>query len=141
MAIAGDSVGYAFGKKVGPSLFSRDDSFFFHKKHAERAKLFYEKYGVKTIILARFIPIVRTFAPIVAGIGNMSYRTFIMFNAIGGTIWILSMTLLGFFVGKLIPSASKYIHIIVFVIIGVSFVPVFIEYFKTRLKNKRDMPR
>lgn len=138
-AILGDNVGYAFGKRVGPAIFSREDSFFFHKKHIDRAKIFYEKYGVKTIILARFVPVVRTFAPIVAGVGGMKYKTFIMFNAIGGCLWVFSMTLLGFFLGKFVPGASSYVHIIVVFIIILSFLPIFIEWFKSYLKNKRDI--
>lgn len=135
MAILGDSVGYSFGKKVGPAIFTREDSFFFHKKHIERAKSFYEKYGSKTILLARFVPIVRTFAPIIAGVGGMRYRTFIVFNAIGGCLWVLSMTLIGFFLGKFVPGASTYLHFIVVAIIIVSFIPIFIEW----LKSKRDI--
>jgi membrane-associated protein len=131
-AIVGDSVGYAFGKKIGPALFSREDSFFFHKKHALRAKAFYEKYGVKTIVLARFIPIVRTFAPIVAGIGDMKYTTFLSYNIIGGVIWTSSMTLFGYFLGTLVPQTEKYLHVIIIAIIVLSFVPIVIEYIKER---------
>ena len=131
-AIVGDSVGYAFGKKIGPALFSREDSFFFHKKHALRAKAFYEKHGVKTIILARFIPIVRTFAPIVAGIGDMKYTTFLSYNIIGGVIWTSSMTLFGYFLGTLVPQTEKYLHVIIIAIIVLSFVPIVIEYIRER---------
>lgn len=138
-AILGDSVGYTFGKKVGPSIFSREDSFFFHKKHIEKASHFYEKYGVKTILLARFVPIIRTFAPIVAGVANMKYRTFIIYNAVGGCLWVFSMTLLGFSIGKFVPGASSYVHIIVGIIIVLSFLPIFIEWMKVYLKNKRDI--
>jgi membrane-associated protein len=129
-AIVGDSVGYAFGKKVGPALFSREDSLFFKKQHAIKARDFYEKYGVKTIILARFIPIVRTFAPIVAGIGDMKYRTFVTYNIIGGILWVFSMTLLGYFLGATVPGIDKYLHYIIIGIIFVSFIPVFIEVIK-----------
>ncbi|MDO8579561.1 MAG: VTT domain-containing protein [bacterium] len=131
-AILGDSVGYTFGKRVGPALFSRDDSFFFHKKHAERARLFYEKYGVKTIILARFVPIVRTFAPIVAGIGGMRYRTFITYNIIGGMLWTLLLTLSGYFLGSAFPGMSRYLHIIVVIIIFISILPIVFEWMKQR---------
>ena len=95
-AVLGDSVGYAFGKKIGPALFTKEDSVLFNKEHINRAKHFYEKYGKKTIILARFIPIIRTFAPIVAGIGNMTYKTFITFNIIGAFAWTWLMLWLGF---------------------------------------------
>lgn len=131
-AIAGDSVGYAFGKRVGPALFSREDSFFFKKKHVESARVFYEKYGVKTIVFARFVPIVRTFAPIVAGVANMNYRTFLFYNIIGGFSWVWSMTLAGFFLGTLVPNIEKYLHYIIFGIIVLSFVPVVVEVIKAR---------
>ena len=131
-AIAGASVGYAFGKRVGPALFSREDSFFFKKKHVEHARVFYEKYGVKTIVFARFVPIVRTFAPIVAGVANMNYRTFLFYNIIGGFSWVWSMTLAGFFLGTLVPNIEKYLHYIIFGIIVLSFVPVVVEVIKAR---------
>jgi len=131
-AILGDSVGYTFGKKIGPAIFSREDSFFFHKRHIEEAKIFYEKYGVKTIILARFIPIIRTFAPIVAGVGAMKYRTFITYNVIGGILWTLLLTLSGYFFGSIFPETKKYLDLIIIGIILVSFIPVIIEWVKAR---------
>jgi len=131
-AILGDSVGYAFGKKVGPAIFSREDSFFFHKKHIEKARLFYEKYGVKTIILARFIPIIRTFAPIVAGVAGMKYRTFITYNIFGGILWTLLMTLSGYFLGSLFPETKKYLDLIIVGIILISFIPIIFEWVKAK---------
>lgn len=131
-AIFGDSVGYAFGRRVGPALFSREESFFFHKKHAERAKNFYEKYGKKTIILARFVPIVRTFAPIVAGIGMMHYRTFLSFNVIGGFGWTLLLTLSGYLLGLAFPQTERYLNIIIILIIVISVLPIVFEWFKER---------
>lgn len=129
-AIAGDSVGYAFGKKVGPALFSREDSFFFHKKHAERARLFYDKHGKKAIVLARFVPIVRTFAPIVAGIGGMAYKTFVSFNVIGGIAWTFLLTLSGYFLGKTFPTIEHYLNYIIVFIIVISLVPIIVEWFR-----------
>lgn len=137
-AIAGDSVGYAFGRRVGPAIFSREDSLFFHKKHVERASAFYARHGVKTIVLARFVPVVRTFAPIVAGIGQMRYRTFIMYNIMGGALWAGSMTLLGFFVGSLVSNAERYLHYIISGIIVLSFVPVILEWLRARKAGKGD---
>jgi len=134
-AILGDSVGYAFGKKVGPRLFSRQDSFFFHQKHAERARVFYEKHGKKTIILARFVPIVRTFAPIIAGIGGMHYKTFISYNIIGGIAWAGGISLAGYFLGTLFPHAQDYLHIIVIVIIVASLIPILVEYIREKKKQ------
>ncbi len=129
-AVAGDSVGYAFGKKVGPAIFTREDSVFFNKKHIARAQHFYEQYGKKMIILARFIPIVRTFAPIVAGVGNMSYKTFLTFNLIGGFVWTWGMLWLGYGLGALIPNPDKFVFPVVLVIIFVSALPALREIFK-----------
>ena len=136
-AVLGDSVGYAFGKKIGPKIFTKEDSFFFNKKHIQRSEHFYEKYGKKTIILARFIPIVRTFAPILAGVGNMSYRTFISYNVIGGFIWSIGITALGFTLGAVVPNADSYITPIVILIIIVSLIPPVNEYMKIR-RNKTE---
>lgn len=129
-AIVGDSVGYAFGRKVGPALFTRDDSFFFNKQHIARAQAFYEKHGKKTIILARFLPVIRTFAPIVAGIGNMNYRTFLLFNIVGGFIWTWGMLWLGYGLGALIPDSDKYILPIVIIIILFTSAPALREIWR-----------
>ncbi len=129
-AVVGDSVGYAFGKKIGPAIFKKEDSIFFNPKHILTAQAFYEKHGKKTIILARFIPIVRTFAPIVAGIGNMKYRTFIAYNIIGGFIWTWGLLLSGFLLGSVIPDADRFIIPIVAVIIVVSAAPALREIFR-----------
>src|SRR3989338_3797770 len=123
-AMLGDSVGYTFGRKVGPKLFYREDSFFFHKKHVERTRAFYEKYGKKTIILARFVPIVCTFAPILAGVGQMEYRTFVSYNVIGGVLWCTLLIFLGFGLGSFIPSIDRYLLPIVLAIIVISFLPL-----------------
>ncbi|MBI4096672.1 MAG: DedA family protein [Candidatus Levybacteria bacterium] len=131
-AVLGDSVGYAFGHKVGKKLFRKKDSFFFHPDHIIKAEKFYEKYGKKTIILARFMPAVRTFAPIVAGIGSMNYKTFLAYNIIGGILWAICLPLLGFFMGSMIPDVDKYLLPIVGFIIMVSVLPQAI----TILKNK-----
>lgn len=108
-AILGDSVGYAFGRKVGPRIFTREDSFFFHKRHIERTQAFYAKYGKKTIVLARFVPIVRTFAPILAGVGQMEYRTFLVYNIAGGIGWSTVMIFLGFGLGSAVPGIDQYL--------------------------------
>lgn len=130
-AIVGDSVGYAFGRRVGSALFSRDDSVIFNKKHIAKAQHFYEKHGKKTIILARFLPIVRTFAPIVAGIGNMAYGTFILYNILGAFIWTWGMLWLGYGLGALIPNPDKYVIPVIIVIILASAIPTFIQIYKT----------
>lgn len=122
-AVVGDSVGYAFGKRVGKRLFHRQDSVFFHKDNLDKAKTFYEKHGKKTIIIARFMPVVRTFAPIVAGIGDMHYRTFITYNIIGGLLWAVGLPLAGYFLGRLIPDVDKYLIPIVLFIVFISVAP------------------
>jgi membrane-associated protein len=131
-AILGDSVGYTFGKKVGPALFTKDESLFFNRKHVERAQNFYTQHGKKTIILARFIPVVRTFAPIVAGIGNMPYRTFLTYNVIGGFVWVTGFLGLGYLLGATVPGIDKYLHYIVVAIIIVSVIPTVIHVLKER---------
>ncbi len=131
-AVIGDSVGYAFGRKVGPALFSREDSRFFHKDHIERAKHFYEKHGKKTLILARFVPVVRTFAPILAGVGQMRYTTFLSFNIIGGVLWTFGLTLLGYWLGNTIPDVDRYLLPIILGIIVLSVIPVIIEFARGR---------
>ena len=131
-AVTGDSVGYAFGRHIGPRLFTREDSWLFHKKHLAKAQHFYEKHGKKTIVIARFMPIVRTFAPIVAGIGNMHYKTFITYNIVGGFLWGIGVTVAGYFLGKVIPDVDKYLIPIVVVIIIASILPSVIHLIKER---------
>ncbi|MBI3269909.1 MAG: VTT domain-containing protein [Planctomycetes bacterium] len=131
-AIVGDTVGYWFGAKTGPKLFTRDDSLFFKKRHLLTTRAFYERHGGKTIILARFVPIIRTFAPIVAGIGQMSYPRFLLFNVSGGIGWVWSLTLLGYSLGALVPGMVKRIDFVIIVVIAVSLVPVAITWWKNR---------
>lgn len=136
-AVLGDNVGYWFGKKLGIKLFTKEDSFFFKKKYLSEAQHFYEKHGKKTIILARFIPIVRTFAPIVAGIGNMNYRTFFIYNVIGGFVWSVGLTLLGYVLGVTVPGIDKYLLPIIILIVFISFLPGIYQVSKSYLvKNK-----
>ncbi|MES2059654.1 MAG: DedA family protein [Patescibacteria group bacterium] len=129
-AVAGDNVGYIFGKKLGPALFSKEDSFFFSKKHIGKSKAFFEKYGKKAIILARFMPIVRTFTPILAGVGEMEYKRFFTYNMIGGLLWTSGMLLGGFSFGSLIPNPDKYLLPIIGIIILLSILPGIIEWIK-----------
>ena len=135
-AVLGDNFGYAFGKKVGPAIFNKKDSLFFSKDHAIQAQEFYNKYGGKTIVLARFIPIVRTFAPIVAGVGKMKYSQFLFFNLMGGLVWGLGMPLLGYFLGNTIPNIDHYLLPIILVIIFVSVAPPAWHFLKE--KHHRD---
>ena len=126
-AILGDSVGYWFGSKVGPKIFTREDSLFFKKKHLEQTKKFYDKYGARTIVLGRFIPIVRTFAPILAGVAEMHYGKFIRYNILGAIFWAIGMTLLGYFVGSSVPNMQDYLLPIILAIIFLSILPIFLE--------------
>lgn len=135
-AIVGDSVGYSIGRAAGPRLFKREDSFFFNKKHLVRAHEFYLRHGGKTIVIARFVPILRTFAPVVAGAADMPYRRFIFFNIAGGVLWIWSMLMTGYVLGRYIPGIGEHIEIVIFTVIGLSLVPILIEYLKSRKREK-----
>jgi membrane-associated protein len=134
-AIAGDTVGYWIGAKSGPRLFAREQSRLFSKKHLLRTQEFYERHGGKTIIIARFLPFARTFAPVVAGIGQMSYRRFLAYNVFGGIGWVLSMTMLGFTLGKVYPRITERIELVIIVIVFVSLLPGIISYLLNRKKT------
>ncbi len=133
-AVAGDAVGFAFGLRAGPSLFKRDQSFFFRRDRLVAAQKYYEEHGGKTIIIARFVPFLRTFAPIVAGIGKMEYRKFLRFNVLGGLGWVVSMTWLGYFLGQIMDA--KKIEKVVYLVVVVSLLPIVIGYFKSRAAAK-----
>ena len=134
-AIAGDSIGYWFGKKIGPKLFTKDNSFFFNKEYVKKSQDFFDKYGKKSLILARFIPIVRTFTPILAGVGKMRYASFISYNITGGIGWTVGMTTLGYFFGSLIPNPDKYIIPVALAIILISVLPNLLQYLKSKNKS------
>ncbi len=134
-AILGDSIGYWTGHKYGRKLFDKDEGFFFKRKRLYDAEIFYEKHGKSTIIIARFVPIIRTFAPIVAGIGRMHYPTFISYNIFGGVFWVSGMLLLGYFLGNLIPNPDVYIIPIAFLIIVLSFVPIIIKMIRYKFSK------
>ncbi len=135
-AIVGDATGYWIGFRTGKALFNRPNSFFFRREHLVKTHEFYEKHGGKTIIIARFMPIVRTFAPVVAGIGTMTYRRFALYNITGAVLWVMSMTLTGFFLGHAIPDIEKNIHLVVAIVVGLSLVPGFIMWLKDRHSAK-----
>ena len=130
-AIAGDQVGYVFGRRVGPALFRRPDSRLFKQAHVEKAQLYFEEHGPKTILLARFVPIVRTFAPIVAGVGKMNYRVFVTYNVVGGVLWGIGITSLGYLLGEAV-DIDKYLLPVVGVIIFLSVIPVLLELRKAK---------
>ncbi|WP_328680543.1 DedA family protein [Streptomyces sp. NBC_00343] len=136
-AILGDQAGYVFGKKVGPSLFNRPDSRLFKQENVVKAHEFFEKYGPKSLVLARFVPIVRTFTPIIAGVSGMKYRSFITFNVIGGVLWGAGVTLLGSWLGN-IDFVHKNIEAILILIVLISVVPIIIEFLRARSKAKKN---
>lgn len=133
--IIGDFVNYTIGKNLGPKIFKREDSWFLNKEHLVKTQNFYEKHGAKTIIIARFAPIIRTFAPFVAGIGKMNYSRFVVYNAIGAVLWVTSFLYAGYFFGHL-PSVKRNFHIIIFGVIGVSLLPLLIAWIQN-YKAKR----
>jgi membrane-associated protein len=135
-AIVGDTVGYWIGRRAGPALFRRPKSLLFNPDHLRRAHEFYEKHGGKTIILARFMPIVRTFAPVVAGMGRMDYRRFVSFNVFGGLLWVVSMTLTGYFLGQ-IPGVREHIEIVIVVVIFLSILPGIIAFARAWMRRRR----
>ena len=135
-AIVGDSVGYAIGFRAGPRIFTRDDSLLFHRRHLVRTREFYERYGGKTIVLARFIPIIRTFAPVVAGVGQMVYRRFLFFNVFGGIGWVASLTWAGYLLGQTVPNIDQHVHVIVAIVIALSVLPIVTEIVKARRKKR-----
>ncbi len=137
-AVAGDQVGYWIGRRAGQALYSREDSMLFKKRHLERAHDFYERYGGKTIVLARFVPIIRTFAPPVAGAARMNYRRFISYNILGGFLWVWSMVLLGYFLGAAIPEIDRHIHLVVAIVVFLSILPAVFETLRERRRNSTE---
>lgn len=136
-AIIGDQVGYWLGRKVGKSLFEREDSLLFKKKYVYQTQAFYDRHGGKAIILGRFVPIVRTFAPVLAGVAQYTYRIFIVYNVVGGILWIFSMTLAGYFLGSAFPGTKKYLELIIGIIIFLSILPIVKTYFQERRLRKK----
>jgi len=134
-AIVGDSVGYAIGRRLGPALFIREKSRFFNPRHVEHTRRFYERHGAKTIVIARFVPIIRTFAPVVAGVGGMEYRRFLTFNVVGGVGWVVSMTWAGYLLGRTIPNIDRHLSKVVIVVILLSFIPVAVEILRERRRR------
>ena len=139
-AVAGDQVGYLFGRKVGPSLFRRPDSRLFRQENVDRAGAFFERHGPKAIVLARFVPIVRTFTPVVAGVSRMNYRTFVLYNVVGGVLWGGGVTVLGHLLGR-IPVVRDNIEVILVGIVLVSVVPVGLELLRARRTANRPAAR
>jgi membrane-associated protein len=139
-AIVGDAVGYAIGRRAGPLLFRREDSRLFKRKHLLRAKAFYEKHGGKTIIIARFVPIVRTFAPTVAGAAEMPYHRFAMFNVVGGLLWVWSMVFGGYLLGSAVPNVEEKLHYVIVVVVFLSLLPAVFEWWREHRRPKAEVP-
>ncbi len=138
-AIAGDQVGYLFGRRVGPALFKRPDSRFFKQQNVAKAQAYFDQHGPRTIVLARFVPIVRTFAPIVAGVSGMDYRTFVRWNVIGGLGWGVGVTLLGYYLGQ-VDVIGENIELAIIAVVAVSCLPVAHELWKARKEHRADDP-
>jgi membrane-associated protein len=134
-AIIGDTVGYNIGARAGPKLFTREDTLLFNRKHLITTKEFYDRHGPFTIVIARFIPIIRTFAPVVAGIGAMQYRRFVAYNVIGGIGWVVSMVFGGYFLGHLIPNIHQHIDKVIVIVIFLSLLPAIIKFAREKLRS------
>jgi membrane-associated protein len=137
-AVAGDQVGYVFGQRVGPALFRRPDSRFFKQANVEKAQEFFERYGPRAIVMARFVPIVRTFTPITAGVSNMEYRTFVRWNVVGGTIWAFGVTLLGYFLGQ-VDVIEQNLELAILTVVAFSCLPIVIELLKARREKRHSI--
>lgn len=135
-AVTGNMVGYAFGKKVGPLLFKRKSGLFFKQQHLETANEFYLKHGNKALVLSRFLPVVRTFAPIVAGIVKLDYRRFFIYNIVGAFLWVNLLVLAGYYLGKYVPHSKEYLEYIVIFLIVITTIPFIVNYFKKRRLRK-----
>jgi membrane-associated protein len=134
-AVVGDSVGYAIGARIGPRLFTREKSWLFNPRHIARTREFYARHGAKTIVIARFVPIIRTFAPVVAGVAQMPYRRFLLYNVVGGVGWVVSMTWAGYLLGQAVPNIDRHIHIIVIIVIVLSVIPIGVEILRERRRH------
>jgi membrane-associated protein len=139
-AVVGDSVGYAIGARIGPRLFTREKSWLFNPRHVVRTREFYARHGAKTIVIARFVPIIRTFAPVVAGVGQMAYRRFLVYNVAGGIGWVAGMTWAGYLLGNVVPNIDRHIHIVVVVVIVLSVIPIAVEILRERRRQSRSTP-
>jgi membrane-associated protein len=137
-AVAGDQVGYLFGQRVGPAIFRRPESRFFKQDNVDKAQGFFDKYGPKTIVLARFVPVVRTFTPIVAGVSRMKYRTFVTYNIVGGALWAFGVTLLGYFLGQ-VAFIENNLELAILAVVAISASPIAIELWRARKEKQRSV--
>jgi membrane-associated protein len=138
-AVVGDQVGYVIGRRAGPAIFNRPDSRFFKQENVDKAHAFFERYGAKTIVLARFVPVVRTFVPVVAGVSNMRYRTFVTFNVVGGFLWAIGVTLLGYFLGQ-VDFIEENLELAILTIVAISVLPIARELWLSRRQRRSEAP-
>ncbi|MBI5404334.1 MAG: VTT domain-containing protein [Ignavibacteriae bacterium] len=136
--LLGDSIGYLIGYKLGPKIFTKEKSFLFRKDYILKTKSFYDKYGGMTIVVARFMPIIRTFAATVAGVGQMKYSKFLMYDIIGGVSWVLSMTFIGYFLGQLFPGVVKRLELVIIIVVFVSLLPAIIKFISHKIKQNKE---
>jgi membrane-associated protein len=136
-AITGDALGYYIGWKLGPALFRKEDSLLFKKRHLLATQEFYERHGGKTIILARFVPVVRTFAPVVAGMANMSYKKFAVYNIVGGVTWVFSMTMLGYLLVTMFPATEQHIEKVIIIVVIASILPGVVEFVRAKTGRRK----
>jgi membrane-associated protein len=136
-AVAGDQVGYVIGRRAGPAIFNRPDSRLFKRENVDKAHAFFERYGAKTIVLARFVPVVRTFAPVVAGVSNMQYRTFVTFNVVGGFLWAIGVTLLGYFLGQ-VDFIEENLELAILTVVAISVLPIARELWLARKQRRAE---
>jgi membrane-associated protein len=134
-AIAGDNTNYWIGRSIGPRIFTRQDSLFFKKKYVEQAAGFYARHGAKTVVLARFVPIIRTFAPLVAGVAAMNYRTILTFSGVGGVLRSWSMLFIGYFLGRMVPGVEKHVEVVILGVIFISILPGILSWWRERRKG------
>ena len=139
-AILGDNTNYWIGRSIGPRIFSKPDSLFFKKKYVEQAAAFYARHGAKTVVIARFVPIIRTFAPLVAGVAAMNYRTFLTFSVLGGITWIWSMLFTGYFLGRLVPGIEKHVEVVILAVIFISILPGILSWLRELRKSAAVVP-
>lgn len=134
-AVGGNQVGYLVGQRVGPAIFSRPQSRFFKQENVDKAEAFFDQYGPKTIVLARFVPVVRTFAPIIAGVSRMKYRTFVTYNVVGGALWAIGVTLLGYFLGQ-VDFIEQHLEVAILSVVAISLIPIAVEMIKARREDR-----
>ena len=136
-AVAGNQVGYIVGAKIGPPLFNRPKSRFFKQQNVDKAQEFFDRYGAKTIVLARFVPVVRTFTPMIAGVSRMKYRTFVIYNVVGAALWTVGVTLLGYYLGQ-VDAIANHLELAILTVVAISLVPIVFEGLKARRERKRE---